>query len=197
MIMKKIAFLVVLLFCITTFAQENDFKYPQDKNKKTELKISPSSLIVIAAIDISYERLINKDTSYGVSVFFTADDENNDIDFPRDFSVTPFYRWFFNERTFARGFFVEGFGMLNTNRDKFYDRSFDSFGNATSNYVDGETNVRFALGISVGGKFVLKSGFTAEVFLGVGRNILGDTSSDFYNDPNIVSRGGVSLGYRF
>ena len=195
--MKKIAFLIGLFFSLTFFSQQNNFKYPQDENKKTELKISPSSLIVIASLDVSYERLVNKETSYGVSIFLNTDGDNTEIDFPRDFSITPFYRWFFNERTFARGFFVEGFGMLNSNTDGYYDSFFDSSGNYQESYIEEETNVRFALGISVGGKFVLKSGFTAEVFLGVGRNILGDTSSDYYSDPEIVSRGGVSLGYRF
>jgi hypothetical protein len=195
--MKKIALLVVLLFSIGIFSQENDFKYPQDENKKTELKISTTSLIALAAIDISYERLINKDTSYGVSLFIGTSDTSNDIDYPRDFSLTPFYRWFFNERTFARGFFVEGFGMLNSRSDGYYDSFYDSSGNYIDNYVEGETNVRFALGVSVGGKFVLKSGFTAEVFLGIGRNILGDTSSNSYDDDDIVGRGGISLGYRF
>lgn len=196
--MKKIAFSILLLCSGISFSQQNDFTYPQDKNKKNELKISPSSLVILESIDISFERLVTEDSSYGISIFLNTNTEDNNVNFERDFSVTPFYRWFFNERTFARGFFVEGFGMLNTTRDEFFDRSFDSFGNLTGSYIDGETKVRFALGISVGGKFVLKSGFTAEVFLGVGRNILGESTSNNYDSDNgIVGRGGISLGYRF
>jgi hypothetical protein len=193
--MKKIILFTILLSSIITFGQENKFQYPQDQDKKNEVKLSATSLIAIAALDVSYERLINSQTSYGVSLFLATD--NDDIDYPRDFSITPFYRWFFSERTFARGFFVEGFGMLNTNSDSHYETSFDSSGNFQSEFTKEETNVRFALGISVGGKFVIKSGFTAEVFLGIGRNLLGDNSTDFYDDNEIVGRGGISLGYRF
>lgn len=193
--MKKIALLIVLLASIFTYSQENDFKYIQDENKKTELKISTTSLIALAAIDISYERLINKETSYGVSVFIGTNVDDIDIDLPKDFSITPFFRWFFNERSFARGFFVEGFGMLNSFSNTDYDFSRDFQGNFISNEVE-SNSVQFALGVSVGGKFVIKSGFTAEVFLGVGRNLLGEDNS-FYGDHEFVSRGGISLGYRF
>ncbi|MDB2385234.1 DUF3575 domain-containing protein [Polaribacter sp.] len=195
--MKKFTLLLFLLSSFIAFSQDYDFEYPQDENKKHELKISPTSLIAIAAIDVSYERLINSSTSYGVSLFLNTEGEGGEINYPRDFSVTPFYRWFFNERTFARGFFVEGFGMLNSYKDDYYDYGYDSFGNYQSTYVEGENNVRFALGISVGGKFVLKSGFTAEVFLGIGRNLLGNDNSRDYYDNDIVGRGGISLGYRF
>lgn len=193
--MKKIATLVVLLSSVFGFSQENDFRYPQDENKKTEVKLSVTSLIFIAALDASYERLINEDTSFGVSIFYNTD-KNNDIDFPREFSITPYYRWFFNERTFARGFFVEGFGMLNTVDDSYYDNFYDTSGNFQSNQVK-NTLTRFALGISVGGKFVIKNGFTAEVILGVGRNLLGDTDAVDFSEDNIIGRGGISLGYRF
>ena len=55
------------------------------------------------------------------------------------------------------------------------------------------TETDFSLGISVGGKWVTKNGFTAEVFGGVGRNL-------FNNENDLIpvaGRIGVSLGYRF
>jgi hypothetical protein len=48
-----------------------------------------------------------------------------------------------------------------------------------------------AAGISVGGKFVSKRGFVAEIYVGIGRDLLGNS------DLEIVGRGGVSIGYRF
>jgi len=194
--LKKITSLAIWLTSLFMFGQEYDFKYPQDANKKTEIKLSVTSLIAIAAFDASYERLVNEGTSYGVSIFFNTD-KNNNIDFPKEFSITPYYRWFFSERTFARGFFVEGFGVLNTVEDSYYENFYNTTTNYTSSNRIDKTLVRFALGVSVGGKFTVRNGFTTEVFLGIGRNLLGDIDAVEYAGENIISRGGVSLGYRF
>lgn len=199
-IMKKITLLLVLAFISLQFsAQETagtaDSMYPQDVEKKYELKINTFNLIAFAAIDVSYERLINEDSSYGVSVFYNFSDyANDDIAFPKKFSITPYYRWFFSENKYARGFFVEGFGMLNTYQD--YYNNYDNYNN---NYNRIDTETGFALGISVGGKFVTKGGFTAEVLLGVGRNLIKGESKDDYDyfENDVVGRFGISLGYRF
>jgi hypothetical protein len=190
--MKKITLFVLLAFISIQFtAQEleetKESRYPQDVNKKYELKINAFNLIGLSALDLSYERLINTESSYGVAVFYNFTDINDDIGFPKKFSLTPYYRWFFSESTFARGFFVEGFGMLNTYQDIYYRNNSESIENDTS----------FALGISVGGKFITKSGFTTEVYLGVGRNLIKNENEDDYFEFNIVGRFGISLGYRF
>jgi hypothetical protein len=196
--MKKITLLVLLtLISIQFTAQENERNlYPQDFDKKYELKINAFNLIAFASLDFSYEKLINSDSSYGVAVFYNFSDfAEDDIGFPKKFSATPFYRWFFSENKYARGFFVEGFGMLNTYQD--YDSNYDSSGFYSSSDIKYQTS--FALGISVGGKFVTNGGFTTEVFLGVGRNLIKGESNDDYDyfQNNIVGRFGISLGYRF
>lgn len=201
--MKKITLLVLLAFISLQFtAQESEeakeSRYPQDVEKKYELKINTFSLIAFAALDISYERLINENSSFGVAVFYNFSDyENDDIAFHKKFSVTPYYRWFFSENRYARGFFVEGFGMLNTYQDIYYN--YDPYYNSDSYYSDVENQTGFALGVSVGGKFVLKEGFTAEVLGGIGRNLIKGESSDGYDyfENDIVGRFGISLGYRF
>lgn len=193
--MKKITLLLLLAFLTLQInAQEKEgtkeSKYPQDVDKKYELKINAFNLIAFAAIDISYERLINANSSYGVSVFYNFSDyANNYITLPKKFSITPYYRWFFSENKYARGFFIEGFGMLNTYQDFYY----------TYNYNSYETQTSFALGISVGGKFVIKEGFTAEVLAGVGRNLIKGESLESYQDfqNEVIGRFGISLGYRF
>jgi hypothetical protein len=190
--MKKSTLFVLLAFLSLQFtAQERketkESRYPQDVDKKYELKINAFNLIGLSALDLSYERLINTESSYGVAVFYNFTDINDDIGFPKKFSLTPYYRWFFSESTFARGFFVEGFGMLNTYQDIYYRNNSESIENDTS----------FALGISVGGKFITKSGFTTEVYLGVGRNLINNNNEDDYFEFNIVGRFGISLGYRF
>lgn len=190
--MKKIALLIVLFVTTFSIAQEKEEeKYPQDVNKKQEIKINTFNLIAFSSIDLSYEKLINKESSFGIALFYNFSDfENDDIVFEKKFSLTPYYRWFFSERTFARGFFVEGFGMLNTYEDVIFNF------NNNSNRIGSQTS--FALGISVGGKFVTKSGFTAEVYGGVGRNLIkSKNDDDFFLDYDVIGRFGISLGYRF
>lgn len=184
---NSIIVLYILLISFIVNAQEKEEKYPQDINKKHEVKINVSNLIIFSSLDATYERLLSKDASFGVSFFYNFNDVNSDIYFPKKFSLTPYYRWFFTESRYARGFFVEGFGMLNTYEDEvFY-------------FSDGNTQTKketdFALGVSVGGKFIIKSGFTAEIYLGVGRNLF--NKNDNFIDNEIVTRGGISLGYRF
>ena len=60
-----------------------------------------------------------------------------------------------------------------------------------------ETNItEFSLGVSVGGKWVTKSGFVAEIFGGIGRNIL-NNSDDSYDPIEVAGRVGISIGKRF
>jgi hypothetical protein len=194
---KNLLLLLLTLFSLQFTAQEKEgtkeSKYPQDVDKKYEFKINAFNLIAFAAIDISYERLIDKNSSYGVAVFYNFSDyADSDIAFPKKFSITPYYRWFFSENKYARGFFIEGFGMLNTYQDNY---SYDF----NSNYGKIETQTSFALGISVGGKFVITEGFTAEVLAGVGRNLIKGESHESYQDfqNEVIGRFGISLGYRF
>ncbi|MDP5106703.1 MAG: DUF3575 domain-containing protein [Polaribacter sp.] len=195
--MKKITLLVLLAVTTISFAQQKEPTYPQDVNKKYEVKLNAFSLIVFSSLDVSYEYLLNKDSSFGVGVFYNFSDINDDLYYPKKFSITPYYRWYFTETRFARGFFVEGFGMLNTYEDNDYNYYYDNNGNYIYNN-DPLKETDFALGISVGGKFIIKSGFTAEVYGGVGRNLFNNSNNSSYNlDNDLITRGGISLGYRF
>jgi len=186
--MKKFLLICAILISQIAFTQENNkIIYPQDVDKKSELKLNVFNLIVLSSIDVTYEHLLNKDSSMGITLFYNFNEIDNNVYYPRKFSLTPYYRWFFSETRYARGFFVEGFGMLNTFEDEFFT------GNSTPEI---KTETDFALGVSVGGKFVTKSGFTAEVFLGVGRNFF-NNDDDFFFDNEIITRGGITLGYRF
>jgi hypothetical protein len=188
--MKKITLLLLLFISVIASAQEKEPKYPQDVNKNYELKINTTSLIVLSSLDVSYEKIINRDSSFGVAVFYNFDDINNDFYFPKKFSLTPYYRWFFSDTRYARGFFVEGFGMLSSYKD--YDGYFYSNYDNNDDIIN-ETS--FSLGVSIGGKFVLKGGFIAEVYFGLGRSI-NNSNSEILN-TGIITRGGVSIGYRF
>jgi hypothetical protein len=177
--MKKLTLLLCLLISGLTIAQEKEeekeSKYPQDINKKHEIKINALTVLVAKWIDVSYERLIDEESSFGIAATINTDKTESDL----NYSLTPYYRRYFSGK-FARGFFVEGFGMLFSAEDR-------SIFSSNSN----EFETGFALGVSVGGKFVSKKGFSTELLLGVGRNF-SDTN---YND--VVGRIGISVGYRF
>jgi len=177
--MKKIILFLCLAISANSYTQVNTqaetIDFPQDINKKSELKINALTLLAAKWIDVSYENLINEESSFGVAATLNTDTSGSDL----KYSLTPYYRRYFSNKL-ARGFFVEGFGMLFSAKDT------DLFGFGSQKFETG-----FAMGISVGGKFVSKQGFTTELLLGFGRN-LGD---DNYNDS--IGRIGISFGYRF
>ncbi|MDP3314264.1 DUF3575 domain-containing protein [Lutibacter sp.] len=143
-----------------------------------------SNLIGFKWVDFSYENLLNEESSIGVGLLFSLDSDIGSIDEYRNFSLTPYYRFFFSNK-YAQGFFVEAFGMLHTGKNDFY---YDDDFNSTR--VD-EKYTDFAAGISVGAKFVTKRGFVAEIYAGIGRDLLGQSEIE------VVGRGGVSIGKRF
>ncbi len=182
--MKKITLLAILFIgSLSLFAQENNY---QEGLSKNELKINMSNLIGFKFFDVGYERILNEESTIGVNLLFNLD-KNSDatsLDEYRTFSITPYYRHFFSNK-YAQGFFVEAFTMLHTAKDYYYYDYNDPNINNSEKYTD------FAVGISAGGKWVSKRGFVAEIYLGIGRDLLGNSNDE------VVGRGGVAIGYRF
>lgn len=187
--MKKLLVLSLFAFLTLFNAKAQEVKEIANSDRHNELKINATNLIAFSFMDVAYERLLNEESSVGLSLLFSFGD-NDEIDFDnyRTFSATGFYRHFFSKK-YAKGFFVEGFGMLNTSKDDYYlfSAEGDSLIEMGKEYTD------FALGVSAGGKFVTRRGFVAEVYLGLGRNLFRDNP----NSDALVGRGGISLGYRF
>lgn len=185
--MKKYTLFICLFVSGLALGQEATTKetpeFPQDVNKKHEVKINGLSLLAFEWLDVSYEYLINEESSFGIAAL-VAIDESEVFSYYRNSSLTSFYRRYFSTH-YARGFFVEGFGMLHT----YENETYDFVGNGSSRQ---ENQTDFAVGISAGAKFITKRGFTAEIYLGIGRNIGGESDS-----IEAVGRGGISLGYRF
>jgi len=185
--MKKILLIFLFLTSAFAFSQEEKEEISTILGKN-ELKINTTNFLIFKYIDLSYERLLNAESSLGIAILKSVSANNGTTNFNayRTFSITPYYRQYFS-KNYARGFFVEGFGMLNTQEHKYYD-----YTNVSSSSTNTE-EINFAFGISTGAKFMTKKGFIAEVYLGIGRNILNNEE----NNEDIVGRGGVSLGYRF
>jgi hypothetical protein len=184
--MKKLCAIFACFLIYTCTIQGQDTTDPV--NGRDEIKLNLFNLVVFKYLDGSYERVIDEESSFGIAALVNLGDDSDTFDLLREFSITPYYRRYFS-KGYAKGFFVEGFGMLNQTSDPFFsnfDETTQTFSNNSESFTD------FAIGVSLGGKFISKKGFVAEVFGGIGRNLLNsDTTVD------VVGRGGISLGFRF
>lgn len=167
-------FLLFWLIPILSFAQDRSIF-----DRKHEVKIGAIKLLAGTILEGTYEYINNGDFTYGVSVLGNLD---NDSDYYEDFSVTPFARFYFQEtKEFgAKGLFVEGFAKYSTGKHDYDSYDLDRKYSAA------------ALGISVGQKWINRTGFVFEILAGVGRT-LGSSESK----PDFIFRGDLNLGYRF
>ncbi|WOD44831.1 DUF3575 domain-containing protein [Hwangdonia lutea] len=180
--MKKLLLfpLVALFFYSTSFSQ-NETQNETDNSASTqnfnEIKLN-GLFLIIGALDVTYERTLNEESGVGISILLPID---NNVSDDIKYMISPYYRFYFGEK-YAGGFFLEGFGMLNsTNREI-------NFSNDTYDF-----RTDFALGIGLGGKWITKSGFIGELSFGVGRNLFNNKNTDY----EIIGKGGISIGYRF
>lgn len=168
------------MFSVSMFSQDNrETKIPSENFNEIKLN---GLYLVLGAFDLTYERTINKESAFGLNVFLPFDDDiNDDI----NYYISPYYRFYFGKK-YAAGFFVEGFGMLNSINDF-------KFSDAIDPRLEEETITDFALGIGLGGKWITDSGFVGELNFGLGRNLFNSDRDDF----DIVAKIGITVGYRF
>lgn len=180
--MKKsyLVLLVTILVSASMFSQEKTENKTQNFN---EVKIN-GLYLVLGAFDVTYERTINEESAFGVNVFLPFDDDIND---EVNYYISPYYRFYFGKK-YASGFFLEGFGMLNSTNDVRY--FYNDGINAT---VREDTITDFALGIGLGGKWLTDSGFVGELNLGLGRNLFNNDRYDY----EIIGKVSITVGYRF
>lgn len=176
---KSILALLLLTSVFALNAQEQD-NTSDSIIKKNEIKAN-GLYLVVGILDFTYERLLNEESAIGLNVAIPYDKEIKD---DLQYYVSPYYRFYFGKK-YAAGFFLEGFGMLNST-----DVDFNFFGidDDDRKYV-----TDFALGIGLGGKWITNGGFVGEVSFGVGRNLFKTEESG----ADFISKLGISLGYRF
>ncbi len=185
--MKKKILLLFLLSGSLAFAQDNT----PDKRDITqnEISIGALNLVAFGVLDITYERIIDKNSSWALEGFLQAlNRDNEDISeaYEKDFSFTGKYKYFFSD-SYARGFYVNGFSMISHGEyetDSYYDET-------VGNVYEYDSYTDFALGFGVGGKFVAKGGFLLDLSAGIGRNLFNS------NAPTIVGQFNVNVGFRF
>lgn len=165
--MKNIVFRFLLLFSLFSFAQQ-------------EVKLDIADALVIRSIEVSYEKIINPESSIGISTLFNLAKQDIDFRYKENVMITPYYRHFFTSE-YNWNFFGELFLGVNS-------------GKRESEEDSGDYNIKYtdaALGIAVGTKYISKGGFTIDIYGGLGRNLFGDDS------PVLVPRVGLNLGWRF
>lgn len=180
--MKNALLAVVLLIAVFTGNAQTQTEIKDDMPQQNEVKLN-ALFMVVGAFNFTYERLITEESGVGLEVFVPFD---NSIDV--NYYISPYYRLYFGKK-YASGFFLEGFGMLNSENVYSYTE-YNSFGSILREERKDDTN--FALGIGLGGKWITKSGFIGELNLGIGRNLI---DTDYNNE--IVGKIGITVGYRF
>lgn len=144
-----------------------DAAFPMGEN---ELRINALSFLAATDINIFYERILNRSSSYGLSIFINGGDDDIDIT-NRKFAINPYYRfYFYNTKEYgARGTFVE---------------AFSSFASLESE------SLQVSLGMTIGRKLINTRGFSFELFLGLSRYITGSNNGVYIPI-------GIALGKRF
>lgn len=177
----------------------------QDKDQRTtsvyrnEIKVNIFNLAALQSADIAYEHNVKENVSIGAGVFVRLYrdkiEENGWLTFEatnhRSFSLSPYVRRYFS-KGYAKGFFVEGFGMMHSGKvlETIFVETRWTQGIPEDIWLETiNTYSNFAFGLSLGGKFKLKKRFLIELYFGVG--------GDPFAFDEIVTRGGLSLGINF
>lgn len=176
------------LFLICTFNLSAQTTEETNDNDHTSNEVKLNALfMIIGAFDVTYEHLLNEESGIGLNIFIPFDgDINDDI----NYFVSPYYRLYFGKK-YAAGFFLEGFGMLNSVNNVVRN---GFFGGGDVIEVVNEDIVDFALGIGLGGKWVTNNGFIGELNIGFGRNLF---RGEDEGGDDFVGKIGITVGYRF
>lgn len=188
--MKKYLALIVFLPGFLWAQEQNEFQLGSN-----EIKFDVASAIAVGRYQLSYERFIADSWSVGISGIL-VDSKSQKRDFEtgnsrtlEDFEIIPFVRYSLSKSK-IRYYFIEVFASYNSGSYRQLERLVDNgiayYGSVSYDYSD------VALGGAIGHKFYLKEKFSVDIFVGAGKNLFQDGKS-----PDIISRVGLNLGYRF
>jgi len=209
--------ILCLFFFNITFSQDvqqvevlkNDKQVEElfDELGDSELKLDVIDLLSQPALNIGYEKINDSYSSYGAEVFLNFNDNNTSRSWSERFSLNPFYRFYFLNKTDfgGEGYFAEvfiKFANIEFNRNIY---NYDSFPDEPLVTSDEIKAWDIAPGIGVGRKWVNKKGWTFEYMIGVGRYLFAGGENDDVPDGGSVSdyrpeatfKGGISIGKRF
>ena len=171
--------LIVSFFIFFNLSAQSQDDAPSIFEKHDEVKVGIVKILAGPIFEGTYEYVKDRNMGYGASLLVNFNTDNHYFE---NLSITPFFRMYFDrdEQYGAKGFFVESFLSLYTGDDNDLELN-----TADSKYFE------TALGFSVGQKWINSGGFVFEVKLGVGRNLLGNSSFD------AIFKGDFCVGYRF
>ncbi len=176
---------------MTFFAQEEI-----SINGNNEFRVDVLSVVAFSKLNISYERFVNQDFSVGVT-FGYADSKKVNDDFDSGYrstlpkyEVVPFVRYNLSKGQ-TRFYFAEVFASANAGDFRDTNRLVDAQGNGyyaiqKDDYFD------IAIGAGLGYKMYFSEKIAAELLVGFGTNLI-----DRAKSPDVISRVGLSVGYRF
>lgn len=161
------------LFTFSAIAQDQP-----DSNalKKNEIHINTLHTL-FGFPDFTYERILNDESGLGISVAFSLGGE---IDY--NYLIIPYYRLYFGEKH-ASGFFLEANSALASTDSWDWVRDYD---------YEKSLYFHFGFWVACGGKFLTKSGWVGELYLGLGRYF----TKNKYGDE-VYPRIGITFGKRF
>lgn len=206
--MKPIFFTIICLFLLTTLtAQEQEeekiIKVEIVKNSSfeaadsfgnNEFRVNFFDLLVLPGFHGYYERIIDENSSYGTGLFINFSDNLSSDIVQRRFAISPYYRlYFLNRKDYgAKGLFVELFGSFASAKDMDDDDLYDVY---YDDFDDRDNIFRFSVGATIGRKWITRSGYTFEPFIGVGRYL--DSQGSNGGNPEAHLRLGFSIGKRY
>ncbi len=183
--MKHAITCLLLLVSLTASPQKTyralGWKLSKDISRN-EVKLNLGTTIAGLYPEITYERILSEDFSLGVAAGASLNDE-----YPLDFGLMPYARWFFggssqNLQKYGAGFFIEANAGLFSKENYWMEYEDNTFTSGSENKVGG------GIGLAVGWKYISKNQWVGEIYVGGGR--------DFVNDGG-YPRLGLSIGKRF
>ena len=178
-----------------------------DEIGDSEIKLDVIDFLTQPALNIGYEIINDSYSSYGAEVFFNFNDNNASRSWSEKFSLNPFYRFYFLNKTDfgGEGYFAEVFIKF-ANIE--YDRNiyfYDALPNEPYSTNEEIKAWDIAPGVGVGRKWVNKKGWTFEYMLGFGRYLFASSQNDNPDSnyevenyrPEATFKGGISIGKRF
>jgi len=173
----------------------------------SEIKLDVIDLLTQPALNIGYEIINDSYSSYGAEVFLNFNDNSLSRSWSERFSLNPFYRFYFLNKTDfgGEGYFAEvfiKFANIEFDRNTYFYDAMTEEPYSTSEEIKAWD---IAPGVGVGRKWVNKKGWTFEYMLGFGRYLFANSENDDSPDGGSVSdyrpeatfKGGISIGKRF
>jgi len=178
-----------------------------DEIGDSEIKLDVIDFLTQPALNIGYEIINDSYSSYGAEVFLNFNDNNLSRSWSEKFSLNPFYRFYFLNKTDfgGEGYFAEvfiKFANIEYDRNTYF---YDPMPNEPYSTTEEIKAWDIAPGVGVGRKWVNKKGWTFEYMLGFGRYLFASSrndnpDSDYEVDdyrPEATFKGGISIGKRF